>query len=218
MFLPRQIALTGLLALAACSGRLDTRTVEANIKADIERQGRRLALQEVRCPTNILRQAEAYFRCVGELEPEGTFPINVIQQDAQGTVTWEIPNSEALLNLVVVETEIQSGLAKALGKQAYVDCGSELYRPNQAGDQFECQIIGGLSVDGGRVESVLVKVDSEGNLQWQEQVRPQSVGTAAALPPADTAAAPATQPIKTTTVTGPTGRKVTRPYVPGDDD
>ena len=128
--------IVGLLALNACSNRLDETAVEAQIKADIERQGRRLTLREVRCPTNILRQAEAYFRCVGELEPEGTFPINVIQQDDQGTVTWDVPNSTTLLNLVTVEAEIQSGLAQAIGKRVYVDCGSKVYRVNQTGERL----------------------------------------------------------------------------------
>ncbi|PSN13252.1 hypothetical protein C7271_22705 [filamentous cyanobacterium CCP5] len=203
----RPTLLLGLLALTACSNRLDSSAVEAAIKADIERQGRRLTLREVRCPTNILRQAEAYFRCVGELEPEGTFPINVIQQDSQGNVTWEVPNSAALLNLVSVENEIQTGLAETFSKRAYVDCGSEMYRPNQAGDRFECQIVGGLTVAGDRLDSVLVRVTPEGDLEWQEQR--QSVGTpdpstqANAEAATTDGAASAAAPANSATVAGP---------------
>lgn len=226
-FLRRVLLLLGLLALTACSNRLDSRAVEAEIKADIERQGRRLTLKAVRCPTNVLRQAEAYLRCVGELEPEGTFPINVIQQDNQGNVTWEVPNSATLLNLVSVENEIQSGLAAAFSKRAYVDCGSEMYRPNQAGDRFECQVVGGLSIGSDRVNSVLVRINSDGDLEWQEQRQPvgapdpssQANISSAADPAAAAAPAPnSSASVKTTTVTGPTGREIKRPYVPGDDD
>jgi hypothetical protein len=218
------------LALTACSNRLDTTEVEAMIQADIERQGRRLSLRAVRCPTDVNRQAGAYFRCVGELDPEGTFTINVTQQDSQGQVTWEVPNSKVLLNLVKVEGTIQQGLSQALGKRALVDCGSATYRVNQPGDRFECQIVGGLTEGSDTINSVLVRVDPSGNLDWQELRTANAVATGgsssaiAAAPtsptptgqPTDPAVAPA--PVKTTTVTGPTGRIINRPYIRGDND
>jgi hypothetical protein len=169
--LPRLSVFTLLLAvapLAACGNRLDVSTIEATIKADIERQGRRLTLREVRCPTDVTRQAGAFFRCVGELDPEGTFTINVTQQDDQGTVTWDVSNSKVLLNLAKVEEGIQQGLSEALGQQALIDCGEAIYRVNQPGDKFECRIIGGL-VDGtDTITTVLVTIDATGNLDWQE--------------------------------------------------
>lgn len=228
-----RLALGGLgclaLALSGCSNRLDTSTVEATLKADIERQGRRLALNGVRCPSDVARQAGAYFRCVGELNPEGTFTINVTQQDAKGTITWEVPNSKALLNLPKVEESIQQGLAKAFGKRALIDCGTATYRANLPGDRFQCQVVGGLEAEATTIESVLVKIDPDGNLSWQEL---RATPALAALPAAvgsqpgttatsgQTAAAPgqASAQVKTTTVTGPTGRVVKQPYVPGDDN
>jgi hypothetical protein len=222
------------LALTACSNRLDTTEVEAMIQADIERQGRRLSLRAVRCPTDVNRQAGAYFRCVGELDPEGTFTINVTQQDSQGQVTWEVPNSRVLLNLVKVEGTIQQGLSQALGKRALVDCGSATYRVNQPGDRFECQIVGGLTEGSDTINSVLVRVDPSGNLDWQELRTANAVTTgasssaiaAAPTPPTPTgqppgpavAPNPAPAPVKTTTVTGPTGRIINRPYIRGDND
>lgn len=158
----------GALALGGCGNRLDTAAIEASLKADIERQGRRLALRQVRCPRDVPRQAGAYFRCVGELEPDGTFTINVTQQDTQGTITWEVPNSKVMLNLPRVEETIQRGLSQAFEQQAIVDCGTAKYRPNQAGDQFQCQIVGGLTTDADTFEAVVVMVGADGNLTWQE--------------------------------------------------
>ncbi len=223
-----RLALGGLgcLALASgCSNRLDTSTVEATLKAGIERQGRRLSLNAVRCPSDVTRQAGAYFRCVGELNPEGTFTINVTQQDTQGTITWEVPNSKALLNLPKVEDSIQQGLAKAFGKRALIDCGTATYRVNLPGDRFQCQVVGGIEAEATSIQSVLVSIDPDGNLSWQEL---RATPALAALPaassqpvtPAAGQAAPGTTAaqVKTTTVTGPTGRVVKQPYIPGDDD
>lgn len=223
----------GALGLTACGNRLDTSSTEAMIKADIERQGRRLSLKAVRCPSDVTRQAEAYFRCVGELDPEGTFTINVTQQDSQGNVTWEVPNSKVLLNLPKVEDTIQQGLSQVYGRRALIDCGTATYRVNQPGDRFQCQVVGGLETATATIESVLVSITADGNLTWQEtqaavaalpatapgaQATADSGGAAPASP-ADLPESAADSPVvKTTTVTGPTGRVINRPYVRGDND
>lgn len=219
------------LGLTACGNRLDTAEVESAIQADIERQGRRLSLKAVLCPGDVKRQAEAYFRCVGEVEGGGTFTINVIQQDNQGNVTWEVPNSKALLNLPKVEDKIQQGLSQVYGKRALIDCGSATYRVNQPGDRFECQVVGGVTTDTSTITAVVVSIDPNGDLSWQEQAaapgaalqaiaapgNPSSAGTAATPQAKSSATTPTTMP-KSTAVTGPTGRTVNRPYVRGDDD
>lgn len=171
-----------LLGLAACGGGLDTAAIETAIQADIERQGHRLQLKGVQCPRNIPRQAEGYFRCVGELKSDGQFTINVTQQDDQGTVAWDIPNSAMLLNLGKVEEDIQTTLTQTLGQQAVVDCG-DLYRLNQPGDLFECRVVGGIEVGAERVETVLVKITPEGDLTWHEVREAISVGGDATSPP-----------------------------------
>ncbi|HIK44509.1 MAG TPA: DUF4333 domain-containing protein [Leptolyngbyaceae cyanobacterium M65_K2018_010] len=233
------LALMAALSLSACGNRLDPTDLEATIKADIERQGRRLSLKEVRCPTNVTRQAGAYFRCVGVLDPEGPFTINVTQQDSQGTVTWDVPNSKVLLNLLKVEASLQQGLSQATGQRAVIDCGSAIYRVNQPGDRFECQVVGGIIDGADAIHSILVKVDSSGNLDWQElrtstavAVAPVSGAAQGAAPTgasptaagtsaqSRTSPAPAPSPgaVKTSTSSGPTGRPINRPYLPGDND
>ncbi|MEO1070250.1 MAG: DUF4333 domain-containing protein [Cyanobacteria bacterium J06638_6] len=209
----------GVLGLAACGNQLDTADVEAAIKTDIERQGRRLSVASVLCPSDITRQAEAYFRCVGELNPEGSFTVNVIQQDNQGNVTWEVPNSKALLNLPKVEDSIQQGLSQAYGKRALVDCGTATYRVNRPGDRFECQVVGGLETDASTIESVLVTVDADGNLSWQELPSPDAM---AAMPvvaggnPVAPTNPPTPTPNNTHTSPAPTGPPKKTPKVNGE--
>jgi hypothetical protein len=229
----------GVVPLVACGQRLDMTRVEDRIQADLERQGRRLALREVRCPNDVTPQVGAFFRCVGELDPEGTFTINVTQQDDLGTVTWDVPNSKVILNLAKVEAGLQQGLAEALGQRALVDCGEAIYRVNQPGDRFECRVVGGLTDGDDSISTLLVTINATGNLNWQElrdrrsmvttavteePTRPQpsalpADSPASSVPSSDIPTIPATSnAVKQTTTTGPTGRVINRPYIPGDND
>ena len=172
-------ALLGLIFLSSCSRHLNMSRIEADIQDDIERQGRRLTLKDVICPNRVAKQAEAYFRCVGELPDGRQFTINVIQQDDQGTVSWDVPSSKVLINLASLEEKIQDGMRDAVGKSLAIDC-RDTYRVNKQGDSFECDVIGAGIVAAGRVESVLVKVNGESNLEWQEVV----IGVVSAPPTA----------------------------------
>ncbi len=187
--------LLGLLFLSSCTRHLNMSQIEANIQDDIERQGRRLTLQQVICPNRVVKQAEAYFRCVGELPDGGQFTINVIQQDDQGNVTWDVPSSKVLINLASLEEKIQEDIKDAVGKRLAIDCG-DTYRVNKRGDTFECDVVGAGTVSAGRVVSILVKVKGDSNLEWQEVV----VGDAPAMA-ATTSAASGTPTTPTTPTT-----------------
>ncbi len=180
--------LLGLVLLSSCSRHLNMSRIETDIQDDIERQGRRLTLKGVICPSRVAKQAEAYFRCVGELPDGGQFTINVIQQDDQGSVVWDVPSSKVLINLASLEETIQEDIRDVVDRSLVVDCG-DTYRINKRGDSFECDVVGAGTVANGRVESVLVKVNGESNLEWQEVV----IGVAAA-PAAGVPGAAATQP------------------------
>ncbi len=121
----------------------------------------------MRCPANIAKQSGAYFRCVGYLRPEGEFTINVVQQDAQGSIAWDVPSSSVILNMAKVEDKLQQDFAQAFAKRATVDCG-DLYRLNQPGEQFACEVVGGVVIGAEQVTDLVVKVDPDGNLTWYE--------------------------------------------------
>ncbi len=162
-------ALLGVFFLGSCSQNLNMSRVEATIQNDIERQGRRLSLKSVICPNRVQKQAEAYFRCVGQLPDGGEFTINVIQQDDQGTLSWDVPSSKVLINLAALEETIQDETQAAVGKRLAIDC-RDTYRVSKRGDAFECDVVGPGTVAAGRVESVLVRVTGTGDLEWQEVV------------------------------------------------
>lgn len=231
----------GLLTLTGCFNRLNTNAVEQEIEAEIESQSRRLSISEVRCPRDIYRQAGAYFRCVGYLRPEGQFTINVTQQDTQGNVEWDVPNSQVILNIAKVEEELEESFAEAFSKRASLNCG-DLYRLNQPGEEFACEVIGGVTVEQVQVTALLVKVDPEGNLNWYE-VREAIAPVANASTPAAASTTGATGATGTTGATAGQAatdsatsentaqpaagestekkagtRQVERPRVAGDDD
>ena len=206
-------ALFGLIFLSSCSQYLNMSRVEADIQDDIERQGRRLTLRDVICPTRVVKQAEAYFRCVGKLLEGEQFTVNVIQQDDQGTVRWDVPSSKAIINLASLEEQIQEDMREAVGKSLVVDC-RDTYRINQRGDSFECDVVGAGTVAAGRVESVLVKVNGESNLEWQEVVVgavpvAPTAGTIPENPPAATPPATEEDDAAATTASNPAAESST---------
>lgn len=221
----------GLLTLTGCFNRLDTTAVEREIEAEIESQSHRLSLAEVRCPRDVYRQSGAYFRCVAYLRPEGEFTINVVQQDAQGSIAWDIPNSAVILNMAKVEDQLQQDFAQAFAKRATINCG-DLYRLNQPGEEFECAVVGGVTVEQDQVTALVVKVDPEGNLNWYERreaiaptvpvSNPAGENASAGTPSAPPATAEGT-PQSRGQAAGDRPRiagtrEVERPRVPGDDD
>lgn len=232
-FLRLTLLAGSLLTLTSCFNRLDTTAVEQEIESEIESQSRRLSLAEVRCPRDIYRQSGAYFRCVGYLRPEGEFTINVVQQDTQGAIAWDVPSSEVILNMAKVEDKLQQDFAKAFAKRAPLNCG-DLYRLNQPGEQFECEVVGGVTVEQDQITALVVKVDPEGNLNWYEVREAIAPATTVSNPasenstnnngstPSASSAAPATTG-NTQTPTAPKPklagtREVERPRIAGDDD
>ncbi|MEO0351536.1 MAG: DUF4333 domain-containing protein [Cyanobacteria bacterium P01_A01_bin.15] len=186
--------LLGLVALSSCSRYINVSQVETNIQADIERQGRRLSLTSVICPNRVAKQAEAYFRCVGELPDGGQFTVNVIQQDDEGTLSWDVPSSKALINLASLEETIQAEIRQTLGKRLVIDC-RDTYRVNRRGDSFECDVVGTGAIASGRVDSVLVRVNGTGDLEWQEMiVSSVPVAAGAAIEGQAAASTPGTAP------------------------
>ena len=222
-----------LFTLTGCFNRLDTGAIEQEIESEVESQSRRLSLAEVRCPRDVYKQSGAYFRCVGYLRPEGEFTINVVQQDSQGRIEWDIPSSQVILNVAKVEEKLQQEFAQAFSKRAALNCG-DMYRLNQPGEQFECAVVGDVIVGQEQITDLLVRIDPEGNLNWYEvseaiaPVTPvsnqaagtTSVGASPTGAAANDATGAATTPAQSSSgkekVAGT--REVERPRVAGDDD
>ncbi|MDB9526200.1 hypothetical protein PN498_09400 [Oscillatoria sp. CS-180] len=236
--LSRMVLLAGgLLTLTSCFNRLNATAVEQEIEAEIESQSRRLSISEVRCPRNIYRQAGAYFRCVGYLRPEGQFTINVTQRDSQGSIEWDVPNSQVILNVAKIEEDLEQDFAKAFSRRASLNCG-DMYRLNQPGEEFECEVVGGVTVEQDEITALLVKVDPEGNLNWYEvrdAIAPvANAATSAATGTTGSTSGASGQATPTPGAAASTGnpqaasgestekkagtRQVERPRVPGDDD
>lgn|GEM_PF-2170597 len=161
-------------------GGLDNQKIEAEIKQDLEKQAR-VSLKSVSCPENIPLMANVAFECQGEISPEKKFPVTVKQKDDQGNIEWEVRNSPSLLNLTELAAQFQDEMRTKTGKNAVVNCGDK-YRVNKPGDTFDCV------VSQGEAEKITVKIDSLGNISWQEVLPPTLT------PPASVATSPDTIP------------------------
>ncbi|MEB3182736.1 MAG: DUF4333 domain-containing protein [Nostocaceae cyanobacterium] len=145
-------------------GGLDNQKIEAEIKQDLEKQAR-VSLKSVSCPENIPLMANLAFECQGEISPEQKFPVTVKQKDDQGNIEWEVRNSPSLLNLTELASQFQDEMRTKTGKNAVINCGDK-YRVNKPGDTFDCM------VSQGEAEKITVKIDSLGNINWQEVLPP----------------------------------------------
>jgi len=175
--LPSALLLVLFTFLQGCKPTLDNTVVETQIQSQLSSQ-KGISLKAVLCPQKVIVAKDASFTCIGELNPTGTFPINVTQLDAQGTVKWQIPNSKGLLNLSLLETEFGKAIASDAGIGIPgIDCGGD-YRVNKPGDRFECQVINAQPIREGQnqslLTSVVVSLDDAGNVSWQ-QIRRQQV-------------------------------------------
>jgi len=183
-----------LLTLAGCNP-LDTRTLEANIKTQLQEQGN-LKVKSITCPEGISKKAGASFQCQGILESAaketaGKFIVQVEQKDDKGQTHWEVPNSKGMLNLALLETEMTKEMAKDTKAEPAVRCGSDRYRVNHPGDSFDCQVKNAtLAKAKGLIEKVTVTIDTDGNVAWQQirHTQPAAATANSAVPGAKPAA------------------------------
>jgi hypothetical protein len=182
-----------LLTLVGCNS-LDVRSLEANVKTQLQEQGR-LEVKSITCPEGISKQSGAVFQCQGALAPEGKFIVQVEQKDDKGQTRWEVPNSKGVLNLALLEAELTKEIAKDTKAEPAVRCGSDRYRVNRPGDSFDCQVKNAvLAKAKGVIQKVAVTIDTEGNVSWQQirlvQPAVAKAGTAPPSPSAATAVSP----------------------------
>ncbi|MER3435164.1 MAG: hypothetical protein C4288_17550 [Leptolyngbya sp. ERB_1_1] len=127
-------------ALVGCGRTLDTAKIEDTIKSSITKQGG-ISIKSIICPANVKPAAGANFECTGILDSGAGFSIAVKQQDDQGNIFWEAPSVKGLLNMAQLQTELEQGLNKEIGRVS-INCGSaNAYRSVKPGEMFECQLL-----------------------------------------------------------------------------
>ncbi len=155
-----------LLGTASCQP-MDMSALEDTIRLDL--QAANLVVNDVNCPAR--KSAEHVLRCEVELESGQYTPV-IVQSLAPGEMderpTWEIPNSRALLNMRLLEDIFQAELRQETNGLPVVMCGRSPYRLNQPGDRFECRVRNGRLGHDKRIERIVVTVDSQQNLAWQQ--------------------------------------------------
>ncbi|NJL38704.1 MAG: DUF4333 domain-containing protein [Leptolyngbyaceae cyanobacterium SM1_4_3] len=209
------------LALTGCQRGIRTEEIETAILQDLESQGE-IPVVSVSCPQRVQPEVEEAFNCMGNLDSGDTFLVTVTPQDETGNVEWEIPNSKGLLNLTILEAQFQEEIAGELGVQPTIDCGST-YRVNRPGDSFECAVAGAIAPSPQSDEStqassaqtsqsdpansasqpepvlleVVVSVDQQGNVNWQQIRRVQTAQTSSSAAASSPAASPTASPAAT---------------------
>lgn len=175
-------AVVGLGAglLSACSQRLNGDDIAVKIQTELG-QRENLPVQTVTCPKAIALAPQSTFQCTGELESGAPFVVEVTQTERPEDVQWKVPNSKGILNLGDLEKHFQTTIGAETAAVPVVNCGDN-YRLNRAGDRFECRVLNGILSDQTRVEKVVVTIDAEQNVSWQ-QVRQPLVAAQPAIAP-----------------------------------
>lgn len=184
-----------LLFLSACGQSLDTETIAQTIQDDVIKHGG-VSLKSVTCPRNIKPEVDGTFECIGAIDTGYTFTIPVKQKDAQGTVTWDVPNTKGLLNVAKFETTIQEAVQGEIGSRPIIRCGDG-FKPVKPGQVFECKVMvkekpvaqttkdtktpgkptqpkpapsnapGTKGKQPAKPDAIVVAVDPDGNVSWQ---------------------------------------------------
>jgi hypothetical protein len=181
-----------LVGLTACSNNLEVRPLETSIKTELEKQGG-IIVQTVVCPKDVPKAVGAFFQCKGRLLPRGEFVVTVQQEDEAGKLKWEVLNSNGLLNLPRLEKRLQKEVGTEIGAEPTIKCssGTRQYRSTKPGDSFECKVTNGkLTSPQGQIDKLVVKVDAQGNVNWQQYRTIQAIASSpspsSALPGAPT--------------------------------
>ncbi len=189
-----------LVGLTACSNNLEVRPLETSIKTELEKQGG-IIVQTVVCPKDVPKAVGAFFQCKGRLLPRGEFVVTVQQEDEAGKLKWEVLNSNGLLNLPRLEKRLQKEVGTEIGVEPTIKCssGTRQYRSTKPGDSFECKVTNGkLTSPPGQIDKLVVKVDAQGNVNWQQYRTIQTIATSP-LPRAALPGSPATSKTSATT-------------------
>ena len=192
------LLLLGVLLLTACSKTLDNDRVAQSIQQDVIKQGG-VSLKTVTCPKNIKPEVGQSFECIGETDAGYTFTIPVKQQDAQGTLLWDVPNAKGLLNLAKFETIVQEAVQGEVGARPLIRCGG-IYKAVKPGQTFECAVavkqptpkptaepkaelkaqaaqLKTIALKPSKPDTILVSIDADNNINWQRVIPGAAIPT-----------------------------------------
>jgi hypothetical protein len=151
------------MSLVACGTKLDVTKVTKAISDGINTQVA-LPIASVDCgkaPTDV--KAGTTFDCIATPSVGGKVTVKVTENDNAGNVSWEITNTEGLLNLEILEKSIAAGLKEKLDADATVSCGGR-WRAAKTGDTFECE----EKESGGATAKIIVTTtDDSGKVTWK---------------------------------------------------
>lgn len=150
----------------SCSPRLKTEDISTRIYDELNQQDD-VDIEKVICPAQVKPEVGQVFHCAGQIDRETVFAIVVEQVDEGGNVVWDIPHSRKLINLAKLETYFTQVLGRSFGSFPVVDCGGQ-YRLNREGERFDCVLDEPVVLEERQIETIQVKLDSLGNVNWQQ--------------------------------------------------
>ena len=84
--------LAATLVLSGCSRVVDTDELEAQISSELQRQAG-VTPTSVDCPDDVPAEAGGTFTCTATADDGSTATIEVVQQDDEGNLNWEVVSS-----------------------------------------------------------------------------------------------------------------------------
>lgn len=152
--------------MVGCSPRLKTEDISTQIYDELSQQDD-VEVEQVICPAQVKPAVGQVFHCAGQIERDTFFAIVVEQVDEGENVVWDIPHSRTLINLAKLETYFTQALGQSFGAFPGVDCGGQ-FRLNREGERFDCALDEPVVLEDRQIETIQVKLDSLGNVNWQQ--------------------------------------------------
>ena len=122
-----------------------------------------LPVVEVTCPENRDRKAGAVFECTGKTKSGATFKLKVTQKDDRGNVSWALVETNGLLSMKKIETNVAANIKDRTGVDARVVCGPPEDREAEPGKAFQCRA---TAPDGGGATVTITVIDAVGQVRW----------------------------------------------------
>ncbi|MEI6667069.1 MAG: DUF4333 domain-containing protein [Acidobacteriota bacterium] len=158
----RKMAIVPLLLMAACTKTLNVDSVKTAISAGLnEKLG--VTISSLTCPESREAKAGDSFECTAAVQSGGTLTVTVTQTDANAHIDWKVKNTENLMDLLALETQIVTGLKQQASVDATVSCGGK-YRVSITGKTFECTA---KTADGKTAPVIITMTDDKGNVNWK---------------------------------------------------